>query len=339
MKFSIIVPVYNAQKYITECCNSVFNQSYKNYELVMVDDGSTDGSSSICDQIKNSEPDKVKVIHTENNGTLLARRAGIREATGDVIVWLDADDYIHSELLQKLYDCFSESQCDLIFYNASKKADYSTRDYFFTFECSGGFCDVQKLECYKKMVYSDLPNSLCLKAAKRKCFDNLPDFSGMSNIINGEDLLLSLYMITAAEKISYLNETLYYYRQNEQSVVHSYNPDRAHSIKTVHQEFERFIDIWDMPLLHAAHYSREGRGWVETLLILMENKKHMTSSKFNENLRAMSEDEYFRCAYDAMDKTVLDRKNRILAKLLYQKQFFLLSVIGFFKSIKHMLKK
>lgn len=334
MKFSIIVPIYNAHKYIIECCDSVFNQNYKNFELILIDDGSTDGSSSICDQIKLSHPDIVKVLHTENNGTLFARRAGISQAQGDVLVWLDADDYIHSELLHKLYNCFTENQCDLVFYNASNKADYSTRDSFFTFDGNDDFCDIQKHVCYKKMIHSDLQNSLCLKAAKRKCYENLPEFSDMPKVIYGEDLLISLYVITAAEKIAYLDETLYYYRPNNQSVVHSYNPDRASSIKTVHQEFENFVDLWGMSSLHSVHYAREVRGWIETLLILIKNKRNLTSQQFDNNLRLMSDDEYFRRAYIAMDKKILSKKHQILSKILYHRWFFAFRLMGLFKATK-----
>lgn len=338
MKFSIVVPVYNVQKYITECCNSVLNQTYQNYELILVDDGSTDGSGTICDQLMSSEPDKIKVLHISNKGPLLARREGIRASTGDVIVSLDSDDCIQSELLNKLFRCFEENQCDMVLYNASKKADYSSKDCCFPFKCRNTCSEVSKYDYCQKMASSDVPNSLCLKAVTRECVECLPDFSDFTHVKNGDDLLLSLYMITAAEKIIYLDETLYFYRQHEKSIVHSFNPNRANSIKTVHREFERFIDLWNMPQLHPAHYTREVKGWIETLLILMANKENMDSSELSKNLKDMAEDEYFRCAYDAMDAKRLNRRYRLLAKWLYRKWFFLLRVADFLRAIKHKVK-
>ena len=101
MKVSIIIPVYNVEKYLQRCIESVLQQTYKDIEVVLVDDGSTDNSGNNCDLW--SEKDKrIKVIHKVNGGLSSARNAGCRVATGDYILFLDSDDYLSSDCVSKL---------------------------------------------------------------------------------------------------------------------------------------------------------------------------------------------------------------------------------------------
>ena len=102
-RISVIVPVYNVEKYLDKCVQSILNQTYENIELVLVDDGSTDGSSKICDKYGNIDS-RVKVIHKENGGLSSARNRGIDEAGGKFITFIDSDDYIHHQMLEILYE-------------------------------------------------------------------------------------------------------------------------------------------------------------------------------------------------------------------------------------------
>lgn len=334
MKFSVIVPVFNVQEYILECCDSVLHQLYQNYELILVDDGSTDNSGAVCDQIFARFPERCVVIHTANQGPLLARQIGLRAASGDYIVFLDADDCIREDLLETLAACFQKTGCDIVFYNASNKNDYSNKFCSFPLQHNRVLACDDKSVIYSLIVHSKIPNAMCLKAAKRRCFDHFPDFTDFSYVRNGEDLLMSLYMVTEARKIVYLDEILYFYRQREGSTVHSYSPNRALSIKTVHRELERFIDLWGMPELHPALCAREVRSWIETVLILFDNKNHMEPAVFRDILQNMSADDYFRRAYAKMDPEALSGKYRLLAKWLYHRRFWCLQIADLFRTVK-----
>ena len=111
-RISVIVPVYNARRYLETCIASVLSQSYSSLELLLIDDGSTDGSGVICDtwQAKDS---RVRVIHTENRGVSSARNTGIETATGDYIAFLDADDALLDEALTTMYGLLLEHGCDI----------------------------------------------------------------------------------------------------------------------------------------------------------------------------------------------------------------------------------
>lgn len=114
MKVSIIIPVYNVEQYLEECILSVVNQKYKNIELLLIDDGSTDKSPEICDAFANSDA-RITVIHKKNGGLSSARNAGLDAACGDVICFLDSDDYLlHDSVLSNLIHMFKTNRADVI---------------------------------------------------------------------------------------------------------------------------------------------------------------------------------------------------------------------------------
>lgn len=109
---SVIVPVYNVEKYLSECIQSILDQSYPYFELLLIDDGSTDGSPAICDEFAQMDS-RIRVIHKENQGASATRNRGIDEAKGDFIVFVDSDDLIQEKMLQKMVTAMTRYQTDL----------------------------------------------------------------------------------------------------------------------------------------------------------------------------------------------------------------------------------
>ena len=109
---SVIVPVYNVEQYLNKCVDSIINQTYKNIEILLIDDGSTDSSGFICDNYSKMY-DNVKTYHKKNGGLSSARNYGIEKASGDLIGFVDSDDYIHKEMYERLYSLLSEDDADL----------------------------------------------------------------------------------------------------------------------------------------------------------------------------------------------------------------------------------
>ena len=99
---SIVVPIYNVEKYLKRCVNSLLNQTYKNIEIILVDDGSTDSSGAICDQYKPKD-NRIVVVHKSNGGLSDARNTGIDMARGEYIAFVDSDDYIHEDYIYNMY--------------------------------------------------------------------------------------------------------------------------------------------------------------------------------------------------------------------------------------------
>lgn len=110
---SIVLPIYNVEKYLNRCMDSVVNQTYKNLEIIMVDDGSTDACSQMCDEwlIKDA---RVKVVHKENQGLGMARNTGIENATGEYVCFFDSDDYIANDTIERLYDMATRESADIV---------------------------------------------------------------------------------------------------------------------------------------------------------------------------------------------------------------------------------
>ena len=114
MYFSVLIPVYQVKDYLCQSVDSVLNQDERDFEIVLVDDGSTDGSGEICDDYAARFPETVRVIHQTNQGLLMARRAGIRAAKGDWFVHLDSDDYMLPGALAAIRKTAEENRADLV---------------------------------------------------------------------------------------------------------------------------------------------------------------------------------------------------------------------------------
>lgn len=115
-KISVVIPVYNVEQYLEECVDSVLKQTYRDYEIILVDDGATDGSGHICDQYA-EKYSCVKVIHQKNGGLSAARNAGFEEASGEYIYFLDSDDYIEDVTLEHLVTIAENENADMVFFN------------------------------------------------------------------------------------------------------------------------------------------------------------------------------------------------------------------------------
>ncbi|MEN2775831.1 glycosyltransferase [Acetivibrio clariflavus] len=112
-KISVIVPVYNAEKYLRKCVDSIINQSYRNLEIVLVNDGSTDNSGLICDDYKNMD-ERIKVFHKANGGVAAATNVGLDNMTGDYVVFVDSDDYIEKNMLEDMLLILQKENADIV---------------------------------------------------------------------------------------------------------------------------------------------------------------------------------------------------------------------------------
>ena len=112
VNISIVVPVYNVENYLVECLQSILEQTYKDFELILVNDGSVDKSGEICDEYK-KKYDNIKVVHQKNQGQSVARNNGVKLSEADWIMFVDSDDVIHPNLLEYLYRAVTESDCGM----------------------------------------------------------------------------------------------------------------------------------------------------------------------------------------------------------------------------------
>ncbi len=123
MRFSVVVPVYNVENYIKRCIESILNQDFDDYEIIVVDDETPDNSISVVEQLSLAKPDKFNIIHQKNKGLGGARNTGAKAAKGEYLIFIDSDDYIESDMFSKLDKCLKQTPCDMVMFNFSEVAE------------------------------------------------------------------------------------------------------------------------------------------------------------------------------------------------------------------------
>jgi len=200
---TVIIPVYNVEKYLNRCIESIINQTYKNLEIILVDDGSTDNSGKICDEYALKD-NRIKVIHKQNGGVSSARNKGLEVATGEYIGFVDSDDYIEKDMYEYLYN-------GCVFFNA-QISSCST-----LFE--GKVIDKQKREFYiqKDFIenFNTFPCSVWNRLFKK---DLIYGLRFDEHIFFGEDLLFSFFAFFKSQKVCFLKENKYNYISNTNSL-------------------------------------------------------------------------------------------------------------------------
>ena len=210
MRFSIIVPVYNVEKYLSKCLDSILVQDYTDYELIIVDDGGSDSSYEIAISYKERFPDKVQIVRQENKGLGGARNTGIDNAKGEYLFFVDSDDYIEKDSLKILDGAVTEYESDIIMFNYHKVDEQG--NIIWTHSYREYFCN-DNLENYPRLLL-EIP-SACTKVFKRELFDNIrfPEKQLY------EDFAIYGILLNEADSISVINECLYYYVQRSNSIM------------------------------------------------------------------------------------------------------------------------
>ena len=205
-KVSIIVPVYNVEKYIEKCLNSLISQSYKNIEIILIDDGSKDNSGKICDTYKRKDS-RIKVVHKENAGVSEARNSGIQKATGEYLCFVDADDFVMNDYVEYMYQLIVKESSDIaictkMFSNFNEK---QTSDE--VIESLDGENSVIRILNYRMPigVYSRIFKKDLIK-------DNKIRF--LKDIYMGEGFNFNVACFQRAKKVITSNYKVYYYRRN-----------------------------------------------------------------------------------------------------------------------------
>lgn len=226
---SIIVPVYNVGAYLRECLESIRKQSYKNLEVILVDDGSKDGSGTICEEYAAKDL-RFHVLHQENRGVWAAKTAGIQNASGRYIGFVDSDDWIDSNTYFELYHRLIEVGAGMVI---CKKNIYDENLKSGCEEDSivdeGVYEGAQCVEIYRNIFFNQnytgigLPLNLCDKLFDRDLI--LRNYKYVDKRLHYfEDIALSLFCILQARSIAIYNKAFYYYRQRRNSLCHSTDP-------------------------------------------------------------------------------------------------------------------
>ena len=231
---SIIVPVYNCEDRIRRCVESIIRQSYKNIEVLLVDDGSTDESGRICEEYAAADK-RVCVFHQKNAGVSAARNKGITLAKGQYIQFVDSDDYIAEDMTERLVESIKQngtscSICGYVYIQGKQIHEVQLREHYsiapdeLESECPGIF---------GKNILNPPWNKLYIREEIDSYFDE--------NLSLGEDLLFNLAYLKKAKKVSFVGVCPYYYIENETSLTKQYRADLIQIAERLYKASMKFI--------------------------------------------------------------------------------------------------
>ena len=234
---SVIVPVYKVEEYLDKCVESIVNQTYKNLEIILVDDGSPDNCPQMCDEWAKKDA-RIKVIHKENGGVCSARNIGLDTANGEWISFVDADDYVEIEYLKEMYYCAAQYTSDYVccgynrvYKNKSEKIN-STGEINIIYNPKEYIMKLLNVQNGYGFVHMKLINKNIIKKIR---FDE--------NLDVGEDALFNIQLCKQLNKVVICNKALYNYRLNTNSVVKKYDKNYVEKYTKSMIEMNNYLNI------------------------------------------------------------------------------------------------
>lgn len=318
-EISIIVPVYNVEKYLEQCIDSILAQTFEDFELILVDDGSPDKCPEICDEYAQKD-DRVKVIHKENGGVSSARNAGMKLACGEYILFCDSDDYVSPLWCELMLNAARSHPLSLVSCNL-RKTDQDERVKFAGGDSSEIVSEISYFDLYKRGLSAYVPNKMYRTELLKKSglvFDEKCFFA--------EDVGFNVEYFKQCESIILLEDELYAYVQNPESVMHRYNANRL----GLH------LPIFNvrLPIISPNELSEYCDLWVYYFTELFNNVFDKRNSQMNYfqklsyNAKMMRSDEMVFCFENASWKN----EGRLFSKVMKTHNYYLYH--GFNKLIK-----
>lgn len=280
-KVSVIIPVYNAEKYLNKCISSVANQTMKDIEIIAINDGSTDNSLNILDELSLKYKGKLKIYSKENGGAGSARNIGIENASGEFIKFVDADDYLKADILEKMYTIAKEHNVSLV------RGNYQTIIGPFKMEDKCSWSDIKENQIVdvrqnKNYIVTETPG-VGNKLIKRSVIGDLR----FTEKTKWEDLAIMPVVIANSEKVFHMDEPVYNYRVNMNTTIKDFinkipnildiikcvdNIEKQMSLKGLSEEYKDQIE--SLYILHTLFRVENTMLWVN----FPHNKKEIVIS-------------------------------------------------------------
>lgn len=315
MLVSYIVPVYNVEKYLEHCLESILVQKGADYEILLIDDGSTDNSGLICDRYAGIYPDTVRVIHKKNEGLLLTRRRGFLEAKGDWFICVDSDDYIKPNHLQIISEAIASYDCDLIMFDyESVFPDGHLEDSGIDIKNVYIYEGTEKTQIYSKRLLKNKYNNMWSKAIKRSIVDFEKNYSmlGVKNMC--EDAIQSYELYSRAKKIVFIPQALYLYRRDIRSITANKNMDYWKAFFVSYELGWKYVKLWNVAADISSAYA------ARCISFYCDFLQWLLSSGVVEERQKIR---------DVIDEYMLGRNEFTLAVKLCEKKFFATKYLKF----------
>lgn len=239
---SIVVPIYNMEKYLGTCVDSLIHQTYDNMEIILVNDGSKDMSGKICDEYAQQDS-RIKVIHKENGGLSDARNKGMSIATGKYITFVDSDDFLHSRFVEILVGLSIEKDADIVVGDFSVyQNDTMWKDKIIVEEDISKAQVLNEKHLYdEKFIHTETVRLTiaCAKIYRRELFDGIEYPVGKIH----EDTFTTYKLMEKANRVVYVKEPLYYWRENFNSITRGkFTSAHLMGLDAFHEQLDYFIN-------------------------------------------------------------------------------------------------
>lgn len=335
---SVVLPIYNVEKHLENCIKSVVNQTYKNLEIILIDDGSPDNCPKICDDW--AEKDKrIKVVHKKNAGLGMARNSGIENATGEYICFFDSDDFIAEGTIEKAYNCIKKHSAEIVCFGFnSVDSDGNLLGTFIPKSPKDSFeVDEVQNEFLPNLIYSfpddgwSLNMSSCMAMFSMELIKKAGWRFVSEREIISEDVYSLLTLYSYVKKVAVLNEAFYFYRENDTSLSRTYREDR----------FERVIHCYEQTasLCRRLGYVRETENRVGLLFLtnVVSSMKQLSASdlSFKEKinkLKSIVDNRTVFCALHSLNTKKDSKNRRILFFLMKKKLYYICYILCNLKS-------
>lgn len=315
---SIIVPIYNTEKYLKKCLDSIINQTYKQIEILLIDDGSTDGCGKICDEYSKKD-DRIIVIHKKNGGLSDARNIGLDNAKGRYISFVDSDDYIDKNMIYSLYyDCI-DNKCQMA--SSNKILELENEKKFYLKEINKSEI-INTENALKNLLLND--PSVVNKLFDRKLFDGIRFVKGKLY----EDILTTPLLIEQSEKIFLDKRYFYHYIQHDDSLVHnSFSKKKMDYMYNAKELYNHIVSNYP-------NIVEEAEAYYILVLTTMLSEAYCKRKEMNiEYKKIYNELKKFKLKY--RNNQYIPKLKKIMISLCLIKQ---ISFVNFVKNIKNKLK-
>ena len=238
-KVSIILPIYNVEKYVEKCVDSVRNQTYENIEIILVDDGSKDDSGKICDKLS-AEDSRIKVVHKRNGGLASARNAGYEVASGKYLMYIDSDDCVKDDVVKRCVDAIERETSDVVIFGYEKISEEGNVLEVCSWDSKSYSYDEMIQYLYKaicEMSFGYAWNKLYRKSVLDKS-----EVLGDAKVIDREDLVYNMELLRCWNKVTYIDYVGYEYLQRGTSLLHNSNLARLNGVEYFVERVHR-IDV------------------------------------------------------------------------------------------------
>lgn len=343
MLFSIVIPVYNVEKYLKECVESILVQMESvgnSCEILLIDDGSTDGSGRICDEYADQYPDIIRVFHKQNEGLLLTRRYGFKRSSGEYVINCDSDDLLEPDMLRSVRDAVSKYDSpDVIIINHNMYDDGNRTVAYENIFTKEHDCRVDKQDLLREFMLGHSVVSVWGKIVKRSCISIDKDYSEFGRLSTGEDTLQSIELFSNSKMYVYLNKALYDYRCGS-GMTGKFDPDYYFTFKRIFEAIKKKKAEWKLDdfdeLCAVKVLQTAGRA------ITQSRYKKWKSFKEHKNyLKNICDDDTVKCnlKYINNAKRYLQLDHYVLLILLRCRFYTLISLLLYCKNLSGVSKQ